>query len=294
MKFHPVADIFPKMTSAEFSELRASIKANGVREPVLVADDMIADGRHRWKAAEAEGVDCPTVQYNPSKHGTSLVQYVMDKNLHRRQMTTSQRAMIATNALPILESEAEKREKSGKADPTANLPQGRAPTSAAKAAVAAGVSERSVREAKILKAKAPELAAEVAAGTKSLNAAVKQSKAPPKPEPKKDGLGKPVENQAMREALAVAPKLSEIGRLIDEARRGIEALVGQPIATHLHHQQAILDLQNAKRAVLWAQPYAVCPYMPNCKRGCKVCGGSQWLNKDKFNAVPKDIREAKR
>jgi hypothetical protein len=93
--------------------------------------------------------------------------------------------------------------------------------------------------------------------------------------------------------MAAAPKLSEIGRLIDEARRGIEALVGQPIAAHLVHQKIIIDLGNAKSAVLWGMPFTECPYMPNCKRGCKVCGGAQWVNKDKWKAVPQDIREAK-
>lgn len=293
MKFHEVANIFPMMTDTEFEGLKASIKEDGVHEPVLIADGMIADGRNRWKACDELGIDCPTVQYNPTKHGQSLVQYVMARNLHRRQMTAGQRAMIATNALPMLEKEAEKREKSGKADPGLNSGQGTEGRSAAVAAKTAGVSRDTVQRAKTLKTEAPALAAEVVAGTKSLNAAVKLSKAPPKPAPKLDGLDRPVENKNLKEAINEAYLLKEIGQHIDAARRGAEALEGKQIATFVEHQQLISQLQSCKYLIRRAEPFTECPYMPNCKRGCKACKSAQWVPKETYDRVPREIREAK-
>ena len=44
LKFHPLADIFPLIEGAEFDELIADIKANGLLEPIVVHEEMILDG----------------------------------------------------------------------------------------------------------------------------------------------------------------------------------------------------------------------------------------------------------
>jgi hypothetical protein len=53
MQFHPIADVFPLMDGEKFAELVQSIKENGQREPIMTFNDLILDGRNRYRACQA-------------------------------------------------------------------------------------------------------------------------------------------------------------------------------------------------------------------------------------------------
>ena len=54
---HPYADKFPMLPEPELAELAESIRANGLRNPiVLTPDGLILDGRNRAAACERVGV----------------------------------------------------------------------------------------------------------------------------------------------------------------------------------------------------------------------------------------------
>jgi hypothetical protein len=88
--FHPLANIFPLIEGAEFEELVADIRAHGVRIPIWLYKDKVLDGRNRYRAAQVASLDCPTRIYE----GNDPVAFVVSANLHRRHLSTSQRAMI--------------------------------------------------------------------------------------------------------------------------------------------------------------------------------------------------------
>lgn len=90
-KHHPLATIFPMMEGAEFEALVADIREHGVREPAILFEDMILDGRNRHKASVAAGAECPFRQYE----GTDPLGFVLSHNLHRRHLNEAQRAMVA-------------------------------------------------------------------------------------------------------------------------------------------------------------------------------------------------------
>jgi N6-adenosine-specific RNA methylase IME4 len=50
LAFHPLAEIFPLIEGEEFDSLVEDIKRYGVREPVVVYEDKILDGRNRYRA----------------------------------------------------------------------------------------------------------------------------------------------------------------------------------------------------------------------------------------------------
>lgn len=155
-EFHPLAKIFPLIEGAPFDELVSDIKENGLREPITLMEGAILDGRNRYRACGAAGVDIQTVDFvgDPLK-------FVISKNLRRRNLKDGQRALIAAEL--------------------ANLPQGHRNTKTAKsyisqteAAQLLNVSERSLRWGRQALAHGiPEIRTLVEAGRLSVSAAGK-------------------------------------------------------------------------------------------------------------------------
>jgi phage N-6-adenine-methyltransferase len=90
-EFHPLANLFPLIEGPEFEELVTSIREQGVREIVWLYDGKILDGRNRYRAAQVADVPCPTMVYR----GADPIAFVIDKNLRRRHLDESQRAIVA-------------------------------------------------------------------------------------------------------------------------------------------------------------------------------------------------------
>ena len=92
LQSHPAAEIFPLMSADDLRDLIQDIQENGLIEPIVMLDGMILDGRHRYTACEGAGVEPRFVEFE----GDDPVAFVMSKNRMRRDLTTTQRLMIAT------------------------------------------------------------------------------------------------------------------------------------------------------------------------------------------------------
>jgi ParB-like chromosome segregation protein Spo0J len=92
--FHPVTEIFPLMEDGTYQALVEDISRHGQKEPILVLDGQVIDGRHRFRACAQLGLE-PWVQEVDAEEGDPLA-LVISLNLHRRHLTESQRAMVAT------------------------------------------------------------------------------------------------------------------------------------------------------------------------------------------------------
>lgn len=98
-KPHPAAEIFPMMSAEEFDGLVIDIKAHGLLEPVVLYDGKVLDGRNRLRACQQLNIE-PRFEHWPN--GEDPHEYVVSKNLHRRHLNESQRAMVAAK-MAILE-----------------------------------------------------------------------------------------------------------------------------------------------------------------------------------------------
>jgi ParB-like chromosome segregation protein Spo0J len=91
---HPLARLFPPMTPEEYAGLQERIRQHGLREPVtLHRDGRILDGVHREKACRKLGIPVRSVTFKGTDAEARA--FVFDRNLHRRHLTPSQRAMAA-------------------------------------------------------------------------------------------------------------------------------------------------------------------------------------------------------
>src|SRR5882757_3080944 len=90
---HPLSAIFPLMPDDEIAALAEDITANGLREPIWLLDGKILDGRNRYRACVLADMD-PRVEHF---RDSDSLGFVISKNLRRRHLTTSQRAMVAAN-----------------------------------------------------------------------------------------------------------------------------------------------------------------------------------------------------
>jgi hypothetical protein len=104
LKFHPLSDLFPLLEGVEFDELVADIKANGIEEPIALWQGKILDGRNRYRAGVAAGIDPNIRTYDledrwAGHEGFDPVAYVISKNLRRRHLTAEQKRDLITKLL---------------------------------------------------------------------------------------------------------------------------------------------------------------------------------------------------
>jgi hypothetical protein len=103
-KIHPLAAMWPKFGDDDMAALVQSIKANGLREPIVLDQDgTLLEGVNRQEACKRAEVKPRYVTLNGD---TDVVAFIFDRNAHRRMMTKGQIAMIAVKSDPpeVLES----------------------------------------------------------------------------------------------------------------------------------------------------------------------------------------------
>ena len=175
---HPVADLFPLIEGDEFAQLVDDVREHGVREPVwLHPDGRIIDGRNRARAAVEAGVDLPTRVWDGSG---SLVQFVLSLNLHRRHLTSSQKAVLALEVEPILAEEAKQRQRHGgpeaKGSQIVDYVDSNEGKAAEQAAQLVGTNRQYVADAKRVAQERPDLIEQVRDGAITIPQAVRETK----------------------------------------------------------------------------------------------------------------------
>ncbi len=164
-KLHPACTIFPALGEEELQELAHDIAANGLRNPIILYQGNILDGRNRYNACKLAKVEPRFFEFQ----GDDPIGWVVSQNLVRRHLTASQRAVVALDLLPLLEKEAKQRQRRANsykqngrlAQECANQDKGKAAEHAARIS---NSSARYVEAVKAIHKTAPELLDEIRTG----------------------------------------------------------------------------------------------------------------------------------
>lgn len=184
MRAHKYADFFPSMGREEFDGLVEDIRERGLIDNIETYQGKILDGRHRHKACKSAGVEPRFVEFQGTEE--EALGYVVSKNLHRRGLNATQRAVVGQKLLPEYERFAAERASEGRkrgGEIRAGKLEGRSATKDQVprvkardqvAEVVGGVSGRTIQKVKRVLKDDPKLEKDMLSGKLSADAAYKQ------------------------------------------------------------------------------------------------------------------------
>jgi ParB-like chromosome segregation protein Spo0J len=241
LKPHPVAELFPMIPrgSQSWNNLVQSIKEIGQIEPIVIDDGVLIDGRNRLAVCEELKLKPKFVQWSALGIRVDQDEWILAKNIERRNLTDDQRVTIYVQfeELKLVESAKENKAKAARELPrdeggklvqqkpvaeatqksdrnaTRNTVAARAQVSTYKAEQALKLN-RAVESGKV----APEVREQVKAGIVSLGDALKQVEpVKPSPEPAPPALDEQVRKKFQRflDGFAVADH-KEVKRIVKE------------------------------------------------------------------------------
>ena len=178
LECHAACSLFPELPEDELQALVDDIKARGLLNPIVLYQGKVLDGRNRYRACQLANVEPRFVDWEP--HG-SPVEYVISQNLMRRHLSSSQRAAIALEVLPLLEQQAKERQQQSPGRGGKKVAQKQATFSGKASGLAARLLKTNrtyVERAKSIQKQAPELIEELKAGKLKVPDATKIAKLP--------------------------------------------------------------------------------------------------------------------
>jgi hypothetical protein len=150
------------MAPEDLTALLQDIEEFGQRDPITLFEGQVLDGWNRYGCLMRLGVAVKQTELTP---GINPVAFVKSRNLHRRHMTGSQRALAVVACSEWV------------ANGSRSTPEPGSGVSEKQMAAEADVSDRTIRQAKLVATQAtPEVVDAVRSGEMSLKAAVETTK----------------------------------------------------------------------------------------------------------------------
>lgn len=278
MKDHPIAEIFPLMDDGDLQALSDDIKENGQRAPINIYEGKILDGRNRFRACKLAKIEPKTREFT----GKDALEFVLSANLHRRHLTTSQRAMVAAN-IANLKHGGDRGKPSYEG------------VSVARAAASMNVGESSVERAKTVLSEAPKsVVQQVMNGSKTVTTAVKEiRKAASEPEVPRDDTGYKIPPKILP-LWNRKSEVEDILRAISKARCAVKEASEKEDALYqpVNLNSILATLNRAYTEMQVAVPYAVCATCQGQATGtCNACKGRGLVSKHHFDrTVPDELK----
>jgi ParB-like chromosome segregation protein Spo0J len=282
---HEFASIFPMMTEKDLMALAEDIKENGQRAPITLLDGLILDGRNRYKACEIAGTKPRFRDYSDA---SDPLAFVISANVHRRQMTTSQRALVAAKIATLRQG----GDRKGNGKDTGKT--------TALAAKELDVGKRTVETARqVLRDASSEDVKAIEDGKKTVGEVAKKAKAEiekPKPEKPKeylDKIGYPIPSDVVADWQR-AESFNETLKNLHKVKLNIEkAIQGSDVIFREVTNTTTANLKNALGDLQRVIPHVVCPTCNgHGRKKCTTCRQRGFISKFGYEHwIPKEARE---
>ena len=107
--------LFSKLPPEQYAKLKASIRKEGVRDPLVIWDekDTLLDGHHRNEICKELGIkDIPTIRRSfPDRHSAKM--WALQNQFTRRNMNSFQRAVSVLDSKDSVAKDAKANQKGG-------------------------------------------------------------------------------------------------------------------------------------------------------------------------------------
>ena len=239
LKIDPeLRDLLPPLTSEEYKQLEKNIVENGFDRnfPIMEWQGFIVDGHNRYDICKKHHIE-PIIGTLAYKTKEEVMEWMLDIQLGRRNLTPIQKIAITEKYRPIYEKQARENQLSGLKNQNnnvlVNLPKRQVNpiNTSEKLASIANVSEKTYRMgAKILNSDNEKLKQEVLSGEKSINAGYKELTG--KKENKKDetrntdvqrNMDSKKEKRVVENGVILLPENSEENKMVNDICRRMKS-----------------------------------------------------------------------
>jgi len=268
LKPHRLADELPQMSEEEYQALKQDIRLNGLKEPILLYEGQILDGRHRHRACMELDVEVDRRKLQTFQ-GTQQEarRRVASANLMRRHLSKSQKAMYAVLAGLVAPPAAKGRRRKYGTGRNSIMELGRQ----------YGVNHVTLYKAAYVASQDRKVAQQVMDGTLSVaraEAVVNRTATGQDSHPSLlDGAGKPLP-QSLAKVFATRPQFEAIVSHLEKSLGLLETIAEQGIPPE-RLKPLRASLAAAQEALKQATPHHACP---KCRgKGCAACTSLGWL-----------------
>lgn len=216
---HPAAELFPMMPPDQYEAFKEDVRKNGFQQDIVLYKGQILDGRNRYKAAIELGLldELPIAEMDEDTD-IDPFQWVISRNLHRRHLSESQRALVAAKLAKLRVGEV----GNGRVEVSIDTPTlekaaeqlqvGRATVARAKAVLANGSQEliEAVERGEVAVSKAATVAKETPK-ERQLQVAIEKPKHTQLPTKERD-----IDQEAVEDFLRCRSPLNRLKKLLAE------------------------------------------------------------------------------
>ena len=109
---HPkFKNLIAPLTDTEYSKLYNGIKSEGIRDPLVVWNNILIDGYHRYKICKELNIDeCPTYEKS-FKDETEAKLWIINNQIGRRNLNLFKRVRMALSMKDYYSNLAKERQK---------------------------------------------------------------------------------------------------------------------------------------------------------------------------------------